>query len=230
MTDIADTQYSGRSPSIRARLLSWFLKRTVKKQKLTRADIPETRRELVRKARSKLPQGVSAVPVAGVVRGEWLTTIQPTRGKAVLYFHGGGYIVGAPITHRAITGHLAEGLNTKVFAVDYRLAPENPCPAAIQDAIKCWEWLMTQGYRPGNITLAGDSAGGGLALALAQAIARGGGHEAGALLLFSPWTDLTGALTSVTENAESCAWFTPDQLQFIANLYRGNQPADAVSV
>jgi epsilon-lactone hydrolase len=221
---------TSRPPSIRSRLLTWFLKRTVKRQKLTRGDLPAIRRELIHKARSKLPKGVSALPVSGVVRGEWLTTIAPARGKAVLYFHGGGYVVGAPVTHRPITGRLADLLNTKVFALDYRLAPENPCPAAIQDAIKCWEWLLTQGYRPGNILLAGDSAGGGLVLALMQAIARSGGQQAGLALLFSPWTDLTGTVPSVHENAENCAWFTPEQLGFIADQYRGNQSAESPTV
>lgn len=227
---MADIPQSHRSPSIRARLLTWFLKRTVKTQVLTRASLPEIRRELIRKARRALPNGVSASPVNGAVRGEWLTTIGPVRGKVVLYFHGGGYVVGAPVTHRAITGRLAKGLNTKVFALDYRLAPEHPCPAAIQDAITCWDWLLSQGYRPGNIVLAGDSAGGGLALALAQAIARSGSQQAGAALLFSPWTDLTGTAPAVHENAARCAWFTPGQLSFIADQYRGPQPADAPGV
>lgn len=227
---MADPSYSHKSPSIRARLLTWFLKRSVKRQHLARTELPQLRRELLRKARRALPDGVSAVPVAGTVRGEWLTTIEPLRGKAMLYFHGGGYVVGAPVTHRAITARLAEALNTKVFALDYRLAPEHPYPAALRDAIACWDWLLTQGYRPGNIVLAGDSAGGGLALALMQAIARSGGAQPDAALLFSPWTDLTGTAPAITENAASCAWFTPEQLRFMADQYRGDHPADTAAV
>src|SRR3546814_6128484 len=97
---------------------------------------------------------------------------QARRGRVLLYLHGGGYICGAPRTHRAITARLAKRLGIAVFALDYRLAPEHPYPAALEDALAAWRWLLGRGYRADRIWLAGDSAGGGLALALMLAARR----------------------------------------------------------
>lgn len=109
----------------------------------------------------------------------------------VLYFHGGGYVIGSAGTHRGLTGHLAKASDCTVVVPDYRLAPEHPYPAALNDAIAVYQALLDDGHAPGNIALAGDSAGGGLAVAVAMKLRDDGKPLPGSLTVFSPWTDLT---------------------------------------
>ncbi|MEK9967538.1 MAG: alpha/beta hydrolase [Ferrovibrio sp.] len=171
--------------------------------------------------RSRPMPGISVERVKTPVHGEWLRPRQPRRGRALLYLHGGGYLAGNPRTHRAITTRLAHRLGVAVFALDYRLAPEHPYPAALSDALAAWQWLLDDGWRPDRLWLAGDSAGGGLALALMLACRRQGLPLPAAAALFSPWTDLTCGSPSLAENARRCAWFTADHLHFAARLYAG---------
>ncbi|MEX0606200.1 MAG: alpha/beta hydrolase [Marinobacter sp.] len=124
------------------------------------------------------------IPVSHVNYG------QPDKG-VLLYFHGGGYTIGSAETHRGITGHLAKTSGCTVVVPDYRLAPEHPYPAALEDAEAVYKALLGDGFSPANIALAGDSAGGGLALALAMKLRDDGKTLPGSLTVFSPWTDLT---------------------------------------
>ena len=87
-------------------------------------------------------------------------------GRAILFLHGGAFLIGSPVSHRSITGRLAKLTDATVFAPDYRLAPEHPFPAALDDAFACYRALLSSGYAPDQILVAGDSAGGGLALSL----------------------------------------------------------------
>ncbi len=113
--------------------------------------------------------------------------------QAILYLHGGAYVIGSPKTHKGITGHLAKATRATVYAPDYRLAPENPYPAALDDALAVYQALLAEGYEPKNIAIAGDSAGGGLSLALAMRLRDEGLALPGSLTLFSPWADLSHA-------------------------------------
>ena len=115
---------------------------------------------------------------------------QATRG-AVLYLHGGGYIIGSAATHKGLTGHLAKASGCMVVTPDYRLAPEHPFPAALDDAEAAWQALIDEGISPGQIAIAGDSAGGGLAIALAMRLRNNNQPLPASLTVFSPWTDLT---------------------------------------
>lgn len=110
---------------------------------------------------------------------------------AVLYLHGGGYIIGSSSTHRGITGHLAKTSGCTIVTPDYRLAPEFPFPAALDDAEACWNGLLEEGFKPGQIAVAGDSAGGGLAVALAMRLRDMQKPLPASLTVFSPWVDLT---------------------------------------
>lgn len=117
---------------------------------------------------------------------------QPLHAQStVLYLHGGGYVAGSPDSHKAITSHLAKFANAHVVVPDYRLAPEHPCPAAIDDAVAVYQALLDDGVSPASLTLMGDSAGGGLALATLQALKAAGTPLPSATILFSPWVDLT---------------------------------------
>jgi len=127
---------------------------------------------------------------AGGVPAEWLLP-ENGSGGVLLYLHGGGYVTGSIVTHRALASRLAKESGLRTLIIDYRLAPEHPYPAAVDDAAAAYRWLLSSGVTANEITLAGDSAGGGLALALLMRLrAEGEKLPAGAALL-SPWTDLT---------------------------------------
>ncbi|MDV2077820.1 alpha/beta hydrolase [Marinobacter xestospongiae] len=109
----------------------------------------------------------------------------------LLYLHGGAYIVGSPATHRGLTGHLAKATGATVYAIDYRLAPKHPYPAALDDAVAAYKALLDQGIPADRLSVAGDSAGGGLSLALAMRLRDENLPLPASLTLLSPWTDLT---------------------------------------
>lgn len=140
---------------------------------------------------------------------------------AVLYLHGGGYIIGSSSTHRGITGHLARTSGCMVIAPDYRLAPEHPFPAALDDAEACWSGLIDEGYRPDQIAVAGDSAGGGLSVALAMRLRDKGRPLPASLTAFSPWVDLTqeNLYAPECEPVLQVRWTSK-----AATLYAGQEP------
>ncbi|MBN7771093.1 alpha/beta hydrolase [Marinobacter daepoensis] len=114
----------------------------------------------------------------------------PAKGT-VIYFHGGGYVMGSPDTHRGLAGYLASLSGCEIVLPDYRLAPEHPYPAATDDAEAVYLTLLNQGLKPNTIALAGDSAGGGLSVALAMRLRDHGHPLPSSITCFSPWTDLT---------------------------------------
>lgn len=115
--------------------------------------------------------------------------------RTILFLHGGGYTVGSLATHRSMAAFLSAASGAVVYVLDYRLAPEHPYPAAVDDAVTAYEELLAGGIAPAHLAVAGDSAGGGLALALALRVRDGGGPLPAALGLISPWVDLTMANT-----------------------------------
>jgi acetyl esterase/lipase len=145
--------------------------------------------------------------------------------RVVLYVHGGGYIACSPGTHRPMAARIAREWNALTVVPDYRLAPEHAFPAGRDDVLATWRWVVNDlGVNPSHVVFAGDSAGGGLALAAALACRDAGLPMPGALVLFSPWADLTCSGDSLTQNAERCAMFVPAQLQAAAALYAGSMP------
>ena len=158
------------------------------------------------------------------VRGEWLTPEGAgSSGKVLLYLHGGGYVSCSPQTHRPITTTLARLLKCRVFAVDYRLAPEHPFPAAVDDAAEAFSWLLESGVPAENIALAGDSAGGGLVMATMLRSRQQGRPLPACAVCLSPWVNLTGF--GKYRNAGSCSMFNPDDVTTFAKIYlRGASP------
>lgn len=138
-------------------------------------------------------------------------------GPDVLYLHGGGYVIGSPRSHRHVAARLAQLLNGNVFSLDYRLAPEAPYPAAIEDAIAAWTALSARVGRP--VAVAGDSAGGGLACALTMALLETGETPPPCLALFSPWISLTTSASSFTRLARLDPMISAATAAFFANLY-----------
>lgn len=145
---------------------------------------------------------------------------------AILYLHGGGYVFGAPRTHRAITGALAREAGASVFAPDYRLAPEYPAPAAIEDALAAYRYLLDLGWPAERIALAGDSAGGGLALATTLALRDEGTALPAALGLLSPWVDLSLAGDSHRDKAGVDPMLRRGWLAQAATMYAGERGVD----
>lgn len=129
------------------------------------------------------------IDISGM-RAEWAVPQGASDGRAILYLHGGAYVVGSIASHRTLVSQLAKEAGCRALCVEYRLAPENPFPAAVVDAVKAFEWLVTHGYEAGNIVLAGDSAGGGLAVAAMLSLRDAGSPVPAAAVLLSPWTDL----------------------------------------
>ena len=128
----------------------------------------------------------------GSMYAEWIRVDRPHSGKKIiLYCHGGGYSTGSPLYARTLTTKLASLLSMDVFCFDYRLAPEHPYPAAVDDAQAAWDYLMLQGYGAKDIFVAGDSAGGNLALALGLRLKEQKRMLPAGFVLMSPWTDLT---------------------------------------
>lgn len=140
---------------------------------------------------SPLPGGLThtAIDIDGLA-AERLDPRDAVEGRALLYLHGGGYCIGSPKSHRAIAARFADQARATTFVPDYRLAPEAPFPAAVDDALKAYRYLLDEGYAPHRIAIAGDSAGGGLTLATALAARDAGLPQPACLFLISPWADL----------------------------------------
>jgi monoterpene epsilon-lactone hydrolase len=124
------------------------------------------------------------------LEAEWLRPPGAHPTRVLLYFHGGGYVLGSLNTHRSLVGSLAQRSGLNALTINYRKAPDHPFPAALDDARRAYRWLLRQGHAPHDIVLAGDSAGGGLALALLLALRDAGQSLPAAALGLSPWTDL----------------------------------------
>ncbi len=195
-------------------LRHWF------KPKLARArDAPALRR--VMNGPTLPPQrGARAVPgTVGGVAGEWMTADAVPTVATLLYLHGGGYFACTPQTHRAITSAFARA-GFRTFAPDYRLAPEHPFPAGLDDAIAAYCGLL-QNHAPRQIVVAGDSAGGGLSMALLLSLRDRRIALPAAAVLFSPFVDLAATGESARTNSSRCAMFTSDAFGRAAQFYVG---------
>jgi acetyl esterase/lipase len=180
-------------PSWQSRLLDPMLRLQVKRKLAAAPDVATVREAFA--AALPAPRGPRFTPdVIGGIQGEWVQSGGIPAG-IMLYLHGGGYVACSAKTHRPITGAYANrGL--KIFAADYRLAPEHPFPAAVDDALAAYRGLLDSGIAPESLAIGGDSAGGGLALATLLAAKSAGLPMPSCAVMFSPWTDL--AITGAT--------------------------------
>ena len=155
------------------------------------------------------------------IQAEWLIPFSSsTRSEKVsLYLHGGGYVTGSIEDHRMMCGLLANATETKVLIPEYRLAPEHPFPAALDDALKVYQWLLDHGYSSANMIIAGDSAGGGLSVATVLALKGKSGSLPAAVVCLSPWTDLALTGQSHTTKAKAEAVLRKDVLHEWALCY-----------
>lgn len=215
--------------SLRLRLLDLVL-RLWEKPRLARMTDPEAaRRAFSRQARllfrdppwaCYLDDNLNGVPAT------W-ASVGAGRGGVILYFHGGGYVWGSPSTHRAMLARLTGMAGMRACLPDYRLAPEHPFPAALEDAWTSWRALLGRGYPAERIWVGGDSAGGGLALALLSKICRENEPRPAGAFMFSPWTDLTLSGESLRRNADRDAMLATSGIARIRDQYAGaHDPAD----
>jgi acetyl esterase/lipase len=138
--------------------------------------------------------------------------------------------MGSLNTHQELMGRISRQLNATVYGVDYRLAPEFPWPSAVDDAVAAWDWLLGSGIKSNQAVVAGDSAGGGLAVALLMALKEQAKPMPAGAVLFSPWTDLTGSGDSIASRAEADPMIGPAALQPMAAHYHADNPADLPSI
>lgn len=180
----------------------------------------EERRALMNSFGQQAPEGVVVSLVdAGGVPAEWIVAPEADDDRVVLYLHGGGYCIGSLDSHRRLAGHLSAAAKARVLNVDYRLAPEHPFPAAVDDAVAAYRWLLGQGVSSDRIAIAGDSAGGGLTLATLLALKDGGDPLPATGVPLSPWTDLECTGESMLTRAEVDLMVQPDRLKEYADWY-----------
>jgi len=190
--------------SLRAELVRigvrWLIKRR------GRPTVAVARRSIRAAARwiPRPPAGTEVQAVdAGGVPGEFVATAATRHDRHLLFLHGGGYVTGSPALYRHFTWRIATAARARVLAIDYRLAPEHPFPAALDDALGAYRWLLAGRADPQRTAVIGDSAGGGLALALLLRLRDDGLERPAAAIALSPWTDLALSGASLSLNAKS---------------------------
>ncbi|TRO97051.1 alpha/beta hydrolase [Glycocaulis profundi] len=214
---------------LRRRLGRYLAARTARFSLSPSIDIARQRKRLdTTGKRLPLARGVSVARTVLGGRPALALTPAKMRPGALVYLHGGGYSRGSPQSHKPLISRLAASFELKTFAPDYRLAPENPFPAGLDDAVAAIRAAREE--TGGPIVLAGDSAGGGLALAAAIRLRQLGLDLPEAMILFSPWTDLSLSGESVETKADADPMLKPDFLRAGAALYLGGRRADDPAV
>ena len=191
--------------------------------------IAQRRREWEEEALQQvLPAGASWCEVeAGGVAAEWMDLPEAVGDRVFLLLHGGGYNAGSPKTHRRMAANLGQATGMRVLVPDYRLAPEHPFPAGVEDAIATYDWLRAQGIAAANIVVGGDSAGGGLTLSMLLRLREAGAEMPRAAVLLAPWTDLTVSSDSYEHLRHLDPIITREGLREAGLWYAGEgDPAD----
>ncbi|MBI1919604.1 MAG: alpha/beta hydrolase [Geobacter sp.] len=187
--------------------------------------LPEVRASAAKttKMLGRLPKGIESAPFAiGEMPVEWVYSAQTATDEVILYFHGGGYILGSIEAHRGIVAKFVRGSGVRALLFGYRLAPEHRFPAALDDAVAAYGWLLSEGISASKIVFAGDSAGGGLCLATLLALRDREIPLPAAAVALSPWTDLKNTGESLRTNAAKCMAPTNSWIA-CANHYLGDQ-------
>ena len=169
-----------------------------------------------------LARDVTVEPVnANGVRAEWTSTPQDDRDAALLYVHGGGYVIGSLNSHRHLVSEAGRAARVWALALGYRLAPEHPFPAAVEDAVAGYRYLLARGIRPSRIAIAGDSAGGGLVVAAMLAIREAGLDQPACGWCISPWVDMEGIGETMSTKEAADPMVQRAGLLDMAKLYLG---------
>lgn len=180
---------------------------------------------------NRLPHDMELLPLT--IQGRVAELLSPKGSNTqryMLYLHGGGFALGSLDSHRELVMAFARHADARVLAIDYRLAPDDPWPAGLNDALAAFRWLNEQGVPPERIAVGGDSAGGGLVLAMLQQLRKQGLPQPAAVVLLSPWLDLTCSSPSMELNAATDPFLNRVQMKAFAELYAGKQPLDSPEV
>lgn len=207
--------------SRRAGIVRRITSRYVKGMDASRADVEEVRQRLNRISRLlKRAFGVAVRPATvNGLDAEWLHPKGAPDGKVLLYLHGGAYMVGSCQTHRQLVSHIARAAGINALVPEYRLAPEYPFPAAIEDAVGVYRSLLADGISPEDIFVAGDSAGGGLTVAMLLSLRHAADPMPAAAVLLSPFLDVTASGESATTRAAADPWFDANDIDVVARNY-----------
>ena len=210
------------SLSRRAKVVRWLTSRYMQKLDVPNVPVEVAREhlEVITRRLSRRARGVEVHPdrLAGV-DVDWLYPKAARRDKILYYLHGGAYVLGSRRTHRKLAGHMAKAAGIAAVLPEYRLAPEHPFPAAIEDAVAVYKALLEAGHGPGDIVIAGDSAGGGLTVATLLSLRHAGVPLPAAAVLLSPFLDVTGSGESMKTRADKDPWFDPDDIHVVARYY-----------
>lgn len=174
--------------------------------------------KLARVVGGNTPASVRQVD-AGGVPSELVSADGASNDTVTLYLHGGGYVIGSPRTHREFARRLSSASAAQVLVIDYRLAPENPFPAPAEDAVTAYRWLLDEGYAPNRMSIAGDSAGGGLTAATLVSIRDQGLPLPACGVCLSPWVDMEGSGDSMTTRADRDPMVQKEGLVSMAGVY-----------
>ncbi len=207
--------------SLRARTLRWITSRYIGKIDTHTADPSDLREKLIRLSRFlRKVRGVSveATNVNGLY-AEWLRPKSAREGKVLLYLHGGAYVIGNCATHRNMASHIAKAAGMAALVPEYRLAPEHRFPAGIEDCVGVYRFLLAEGFRPEDITIAGDSAGGGLTVATLLSLRHAGDPMPANAVLLSPFLDVTASGESMQTRSGQDPWFKQSDIEVVAGLY-----------
>jgi acetyl esterase/lipase len=213
--------------SWQGRILNQVLKRTMKPMMF--GGRPTRARMGISAWALEASAGLVPVPAARItplhkpVRGEWVEVADGSPSRVILYLHGGAYIAGSPRTHRPLTAALAAATGARVLALDYRQAPEHAFPAWLDDALTAYQHLLKSGERPGQIVVAGDSAGGNLVLVTLLRLRELGLPMPAAGICLSPWTDLACGYHSHRLNARHEAMLNPAGLRALGLHHIGDR-------
>jgi monoterpene epsilon-lactone hydrolase len=170
-----------------------------------------------------VPPDMHLEPVsANGVPAEWIAPPGATADRTIFYLHGGGYTIGSINTHREMVSRLSRAAGARALAIDYRLAPEHPFPAAVEDSTAAYRWLLGNGVDPGRLVIAGDSAGGGLTVATLVALRDAGAPLPAAAVCLSPWVDLEGIGESATTKAAVDPMIPGDGVLAMGKVYLGD--------
>ena len=207
--------------SFRARIFRAASRAVAGRIDITTVDFVEMRERINRiGARLSPAKGVrvDADEINGL-HSEWLTPEHCADGKLLLYLHGGAYIVGGCDMHRQMVSHIAKAAQVRALLPEYRLAPENKFPAAIEDAVGVYRTLLDMGIKPDNIVIAGDSAGGGLTVGTLIKLRDAGDPMPAAAVLLSPFLDTTASGESMQTRKDRDPLFDPEQVPFVVDQY-----------
>ena len=209
------------SISRRAKFVRWLTSRYIRKLNLREASVPKMRARLDligRLGRKARDVAIEKAEIAGL-HAEWYRPQEPLSGKVFLYLHGGAYALGSCDSHRALATRIASAGNVATVLPEYRLAPENPFPAGLQDCVAAYRALLDKDYAADDIIIGGDSAGGGLTVATMLQLRHDGVPLPRAAVLLSPFLDVSASGESMTTRAGQDPWFEPENLSVVIDHY-----------